>query len=257
MKKTIYTLSILLFGFSSCQYENTELNEEQNHSNYLFINDDHNKEVNPLLYENKVMDSETFERTMQWASFIASEILKYNSSARNEIYNEIRKSGNHLKLVDLIGDTRSSTPIFKSSFIILIDYYIAGNVPHPDSDKAKPEPPIVPGHATIEAQRVIFINNLILHNCVELYFPNELNLDMDEPITSTAHPLDNSSSNIGIKRHNLYDNYSTTSAITIDNNYINVNNNIIIARPYRTFGTDGNNCAYLDYGNINFADFPL
>ncbi|MCF6306337.1 MAG: hypothetical protein L3J09_00095 [Flavobacteriaceae bacterium] len=243
MKKTFYIISLFLLGFASCQTESIETLEVEK-TKALYIG-----------AENRSSDSEQLERSMQWMSFISGFVLKNNKLARTEIANKLILSNNKLTALELIGPN-STTPIFKTSFILRLEYYIAGVVPNPDSEYGKPEPPIVPSSANTETQKQQFITNITVNNCIELYFPNGLGKNMKEKIASTAHPLNNSNFNNGFIRHlgDTNNNGITTTETIVDENFLNSNTITIIARPFRT---GGNNCAYLEYGNVNFVDFPL
>ena len=100
-------------------------------------------------------------------------------------------------------------------------------------------------------------------NCIELYFPNGVNFTGSFDITSSAHPLNNNSSNDGIIRYYSYGSGGfevggslppfATEDVTIDNHYVTLNDNVIIARPVPGFQVE---CDYSQYEVGDFTLFP-
>lgn len=260
MKKIIPVMSLMLvFAFGSCEKENVDLNE--------------NESQNLEIVVTSKSDTETFERRMQWLSFITAKALA-NDVSHLSTFNNAMTLNNTISANTLFGGGSFSG--FEDDFRELVLATLCSCGPDPDHDPIKPDPPIIGngfagfgekfasetdedpwGDATPADYQAVddFINYIIVDNCVELYFPNgSLNLVADYKFTSTAHPLTSATSNDGIKRFIAPFGGGCvggcTDDTTVNDGYVFRNNNVIVARPKVTY-----TCGYGEYSEIDFTDF--
>lgn len=261
MKKTLPLLLLITLGlFSSCEKENYDSFESaslkaqnQMQSNYLGGNQNCN-------YENDL-----FERQLHWMSAITSKILRFHPAARTEVQVALSNNvANTIPAEDLIGGN-STMSAFHTAFEQEFYYYL--NPPDPDSDNTRPQiPPASGGAPGPSGIFAIYLDNILIDNCVELYFPTGLNLNGSFTSTATAHPLTEEDCNEGIKRLYYQPNGSSgpgdpaeggsyTSPVTVNDLYNNANDNVIVARPVRDNGSPSSNCTYTQYNVTDFEDF--
>ena len=115
----------------------------------------------------------------------------------------------------------------------------------------KPEPGVTPPSMNQDAECAAqFLEYIYLDNCLELFFPLGLDLDPVLPITTTAHPLKNVSSNYGFERFEKYSGITKVKEVNVSPQYLLLNDDIIVARPI-----DGYECDYSQYNVNDFTEF--
>lgn len=195
-----------------------------------------------------------FENRMQWLTYTVAELLYYDISSvyRSDFITLLNTNDNIIRLDDLLG----SNPVndhFKADFTNLIGNYIIGI--NENGCRGRPEGmEDRPKTSDTEFTAEIFIDYLIIVNCIELYFPKSLifsEIQESVIITSTAHPLNINQTNNGVQHYYFDEVCSGTTNVIVNLPYVNDNENIIVARPYKL---DITTCAYNEY-SFNFTDF--
>ena len=192
-----------------------------------------------------------FQTTLQWTSFTAMRAVFDDALAREEFLAALDDSG-VVKLDELIG-SGSTTPNFSAKFYDFIynEIYAWLNPGWPGDEGDKPTvpitqdppPPPANGYPDPAAEVVAYVNQfydeVLIYNCVELYVPSATNFNEEFEMTSTAHPLDNSDSNTGIRRGYITvvepkgggtATFLWNTEDTVDDNYVSNNYNVIVAR---------------------------
>ena len=191
-----------------------------------------------------------FETKMQWASFLAAMVLEENEDARIEFSNLINSQNKTISFKDIFTDpikTPSIAPAFQDQFLELLGYYslyvcIIG----------KPENVPMPPTATEDPTCIAyFLKYIINDNCLEFYFPVELDLTPVLPISSTAHPLTSVNNNYGFKRQIKSGGISIVTEEDINPEYLTQNKDIIVTRP---INNSNGECDYSEFG-IDFTLF--
>lgn len=285
MKNLKYALVAILFvGLLACEKE-TEIFEE---------NSDPKLELNlqlenlTITEENGSYQSRTsweLERNSAWVGFILSKMLRYNeASSRTIVATQLFGPVESFPISNILGSGGNGT--FINEFRTHAAYYINGNFPDPDGEPDKPgfplgqdpdpianqddEPhssfiqtrggiPTGPNPDSAEVQA--FMDYILLDNCLELYFPYDMDYTGSFSITSVAHPLTTETGNQGSKRNFAIGGVdiggggptSLTEAVQVDNVYVSNNNNIILVRPFVVETTSS--CEYDQYSHIDFTDF--
>ena len=264
MKKTLLILIVALLSvLSACEKEQDTLTENEiaNHiSDVPIIRGGGGDEC--------CHEENMFERQLHWLSATTSKVLRYYPSARAEVLNEFNgPTDNTISAEALIG-SGSGLLTFETAFQIEFKKYL--NPGDPTTDNSRPTPPPVPvgvGPSTPQQIYDMYKNIMLVENCVELYFPDGLDLTGPFTTTATSHPLTSSNSNEGILR--LYSAFGTgvddpqnggslSSFVVVDSSYLNHEGNVIVARPIRnaSSGPGQNvNCDYTQYNGIVFTDF--
>lgn len=255
MKKIIAALLLLVFVFS-CQKEDIQNEETQAIDNsktqvtaksFSSINDGYSQR-------------EILEINLRWTSYITGSVLRNDASSRLEVAALLQNGNNVIRLNQLFGNGSA----FETKFYELTNWYLF--MGYPNHDKTRPNPPpqgIGGGHSNLAAS---FMNYILNTNCIELYFPKSMIFTGSFEITTTGHPMnDTDNFNDGIVRYynpvstsGLGDFFSTTHDVTVNANYVQHKDNIIIARPYRNTNEPlaGNSCNYIQYDDISdFTDF--
>ncbi len=243
MKKTILLLFTIVICLSSCQKEEIQL---ELNADFKATTIDRANDPIP-----EYTNQEILEINLRWTAFLASKVLKDNTAARSEVQGKLQNGKNSLTLINLFNNEESD---FYHSFYTQLTIYIGNG--HPEYGETRPNPPpITPPGSMSEEQK--FLKYILNDNCVELYFPRGLNFFTSNELTSTGHPITNANNNQGVKllQGNEPSNDPNTTNIypNVNLNYVNNNNNIVIARPYRGFLNP--NCGYAEYSNIDFTDF--
>ncbi len=285
-------LIVLCFLFLSC---NDNVDD-------LVTNLDESKQINKkvkkeIIITNKTSYNSSFKKKLEWVSYISAQVIGGNNQAAlNELQNKLN-GRNKISLKELLGSQVPNNSPFKLAFINILSGYIRvdlnprapgpvhGNQSPPrpitvaaqiiiDSDFPsgtsvfpspfpKPNPTI-----TVEALANSFINQVTIHNCVELYFPRGLKLSLSgnlNSIISTAHPLNNDGFNTGylqFKQLTLEDEIDAllgefNNTFLVNSNFLSnkLYHNIIVARPYRDTDVPfPSNCSYSNY-LIDFTTF--
>ena len=241
-KNVIYSLALVVCAmFLSCQNDFQDVDQK-------LIDEIQVRNDNDIL----------LERRMQWASFITAKVLKNSEEGRAYLLNVL----NHESALDI--DILLDTPnaFYNTFYSYLLDYleeeHVSSGVigdPRPDLEKDKPRRPIMNSRSP-EQDAADYIEYLVNLNCVQLYFPNDLQFPEDGFImTSVAHPLVESDSNKGFIRYftEVTPDGSITEAVIVDPTYVVVNDNIIVARPKRIFADI--ECSYLEFPGLDFTEF--
>lgn len=261
MKKTLSILVLLLsITFLSCEKESPE-NEDLVNTDVANFGGDFEGTPDPCCGEENL-----FERQLQWFSYISAEVVIGNPDARTEFLNlnlNANTEDTAIAISDLIGPDNLA-PTFNSTFFDYLVYHIENPYNWPDTSLGTPPPPPTPGGfpdtTPVEVIANIYYDIMLNSNCVELYFPNDLNFTTDNfELTTTSHPLTTSGANEGRRWHFqlLSGGYIHPPAV-INPFYAANHTNIFVARPYRTgFQTDSDatSCSYDEYPNIDFEDF--
>lgn len=253
MKKIVFTLLLLVFVFS-CQKEGIQ-NEEELATERI------NTEITPKDFSasnDNYSPREIMEINLRWAAYIAGSVLRNSPDAQNQVAILLQNGNTVINLNQLLENDTAFANKFRE---LTEQYFLVG---YPNHDKTRPNPP--PQGAPINLPN-IFIDYILQDNCIELYFPKSMSYTGAYNITSTGHPMNaTDDSNDGIIRYysplmvnvNGTFIYSTTHEVTVNDAYIQNNDNIIIARPYRSVFTEvgGPNCFYPQYDDIeSFIDF--
>lgn len=252
MKKIVIPLLLLLCTYS-CQKENTVFEEEEIQTT---------AKRNGFSTLDEYSPREILEINLRWTAYIAGSVLRNDTGAQNQIALLLQNGNNSIKLHQLLENNTA----FANKFIEQTNFYLL--IGYPNHDKTRPNPPpqgIGDGHSNSTA---MFIDYILNNQCIELYFPKSMNYSVNYNITTTGHPMNaTDDSNDGIIRyfspqlmtHNDFqDIFSTTHHVTVTDTYVQSNDNIIIARPYRNSNTPiaGIDCFYTQYNDItDFTDF--
>ncbi len=221
-------------------------------------------------------EKDLFERQLHWFAFLSAKAAAHSEAAQTEInfkLNDLSNTGNTISAEDLIGPNYTM-PNFRAAFISSILYYANGDVPDPDTEIDKPNPPIVPDPfvpLTPEEIKDAFLNTMLYENCVELYFPVGVNFGPQHFIlTSAAHPLTDSPCNEAIRRYTqpqtpgglsnsnggnggFESNPFETEEVIVKPSYLTTNDNIFIARPKPNLFIA--HCTYNEYPGVDFTNF--
>ncbi len=257
MKTLSYLLPLFIFCLlaTSCHKNNDQLIgiEEMDAPPHVVSRAIAIDGVNPVVALN-THDSQIFENRLQWVSFITGKILRYNEDARTEVLNLLPPGKYIIRLNTLLPDNGVIGTAFEADFLHYLQIYMTPGHPHHEIDI----PPLgAPIGTPIPEVVQEFLDDVLENNCVELYFPNrlELSLAVNYTITSTAHPLNDSLSNDGIVRffvpRNIGGIIKETNRVRVTPGYVSRNPNIIVARPYR----EVNECSYDNYASLDFTDF--
>ena len=253
MKKIVIPFLLLIFIFS-CQKEDNLLEEELATKRI-------NTEITPKdfsVLNDNYSPREIMEINLRWAAYIAGSVLRSDSDSQLQAAALLQNGNNTIQLNQLLENNTAFANKFRE---IAALYFILGN---PNHDKTRPNPP--PQGNPINLTD-IFIDYILNQNCIELYFPKSMNYTGAFNITTTGHPMtDYENSNKGIIRYfspqllttenGLL--YSTTHEVNVTLAYVQNNNNIIIARPYKNLSAPigGTDCSYIQYDDISdFTDF--
>ena len=206
----------------------------------------------------------TLEGAMQVNSFAVAEVARYNQTFQTALVNKLNLSTNNtVNLNEFLSDIEEST--------MYDDYWQAiwriYNDPDPDVPATSPPPPPPPpGGPGGQDNNVdgpdALISYLRNDHCIEMYFPVGLDFS-EEPyeITSTAHPLNSNNYNYGYVR--FFDLTQVGPRTwryaeyvdSVNQIYVNNNDNIIVTRPYRDLSGENEICDYDEYNGIDFTDF--
>ncbi|MGH1386732.1 hypothetical protein [Kordia sp.] len=253
MKKIASMLLLLIFVFS-CQKESIQ-NEEELATEQI------NTEITPKDFSasnDNYSPREIMEINLRWTAYIAGSVLRNSPEAQNQVAILLQNGNTVIHLAALLENDTAFANKFRE-FASL--YFILGN---PNHDKTRPNPP--PQGNPINLTN-IFIDYILNENCIELYFPKSMDYTGAYNITTTGHPMNAIDDfNDGIIRYyspimvNVNGSllYSTTHEVTVNDAYVQNNDNIIIARPYRSVHNviGGPDCFYLQYDDIErFTDF--
>ena len=245
----------LIFCSQSCEKESIK---EDNTSLELIkyepltnINSKSNKSVNIISLEDK----------MQWLSFMIAKVLLNDADTRQAVQTELDNSAGSsaIPLSNLIREslTMQPNPDFNDEF--RTEFYYQYNNPacgRPGSHRPKPiidpggwpPPPPESPYPIYDS----YVNDLLLNNCFEVYFPNGItylqiigsNSGPNYTI-STAHPLNQDSSNIGYR---IEGNCRGTN-VDVNNSTMGI---VVVVRPYE----DGTYvCDYDKYDVNDFTGF--
>lgn len=250
---------LIFFSFLSCERE-SDLSLDPLTSDLIQILDNPSKNLNhESQNRGSAIEGEFFKKRLQWASYITAKVLRNTTPAvRSAIQNMAATNNNVIALEDLLGNNIFNPNInsFKNDFIIHLDDFLSyTNQILPEHDKPTPPKPITHSNEEndIVNSRQIFIDFFVEEVCAELYFPNGLTFIPNFSLKSTAHPLyENINSNDGFKRN--FNDQKSLNGVTIDLEYVNQNNNIIIARPVRDMNS--NICDYDEFSIEDFTVFP-
>ncbi len=206
--------------------------------------------------------AELFERRMEWLSFLTVKVMDEQTSTKAYI-NGLMTANNTVQASALFGHSPYTS--FEAEFRDLLYDELSGTIPDPDHDRDKPGVPIIPipDPLTGDVYEIAvqdFIDYIVTDNCVELYFPNGAIVGNSGGIgfsftsfTSTAHPLNSDASNAGIKRLERIAPAPLrgyTTDVTVNDGYVNINDNVVVARPKTTIA-----CPYTEYGTLDFTLF--
>ena len=257
MKKSIPIL-VLLFSFLivSCETESSEFTEIEKTDLTLPVIElgTNIEDRGPIPCSS---EESLLERQLHWFSFIAADVLYENDSAQQEValYLSNNPATDNINAADLIGsNSLLGFSNFSSAFYDTLLAHLQPGWPTQGGNS----PPMPTGQGGFmpgqpEDDLNLFYNDILLNNCVELYFPKGVNFAGDFNLTSSAHPLTHASCNEAYFVELDPDKQSKVkTGIEIDQNYVNTHNNVLIARPFRTVSPA---CLYLEYGGINFEDF--
>lgn len=256
----LFLFSLCFFIFSCQQEKDFSLNEPNpayQLSNAASTDSDQTESL-----------EDDFERHLQWVSFITGRVLRYNEEARIEVNNLLSSNPVGDRSIDLniLLDERDPSLLeFNTHFrdaLALYLFIIEDNGRPGLALDIPPFAPDVPVEDSIILESIIgiddFMDYVLEENCVEVYFPKDMVYVGLFEISTTAHPLRNDLSNIGYLRHykpiNGPFNPVLIEEVTIDLSYVDLNDNIIVARPVRT-SLGSSSCAYQEYDDI--VDFTL
>lgn len=277
MKRTSYLFLFIFCLFVSACYQEEDILILNQKEDIVLVEQDYNTPDSSPEYRvspfSRETEDEKFERYLQWVSFISGRVIRYHLDARQEINSLLGTGQNVFTLTSLLDESPNAiAPNFNTHFRSILFYYIMII-----EELGRPQlgldiPPIAPTDEDIvfsqEGSFSDFLDYMLQDNCVELYFPKDLVFPTNFQITSTAHPLTDAVSNYGYLRHHdpIYTIAGTglgnpngpiliEKIEVIDPSYVEANDNIIVARPYRVFIGTGDTpiCHYEDYP----SDFTL
>ena len=265
MKKLNFLAALCCLLLFSCQIENEEIIDKSNAD--ITAETSKSQEGNPFIYggQGGATEAELFERRLAWASYITGIIL-YNAQGNvfeGELQPLIDTQTKSIALEDLIGPSAIDAPEFHNAFINLLDHYLndaevqeTGFFCRPDDPIGGPDEPIVGTGGFCNCDLVqLYLDYVLVENCIELYFPRGIDFINSSDVTTIAHPLD-VMGNEGRRRVSC----TTNNFIpNITSNYVNQNpHTIIVARPVRDFGNPY--CDYEEYSEVSdfrtFLDGP-
>ncbi|WP_299684720.1 hypothetical protein [uncultured Dokdonia sp.] len=292
-------LIALLFVITSCSVDQESVieNDPSNFSIETTDVDNISTQTGQRFYDTSPLSQESIdlERGMQWASYIAAYTLMHYPEAKEDF---IDKKGprRYVSLSNVIGlDTSNPANEFQNTYKeILIDFitivleeednqkssnnrFEASDLPEncrPETASNIPPPPLgpngqngapelenpIPVEEEAEIIATNFINYILQNNCLEFFFPLNINDNDFSQISSTAHPLTSSDSNTAIARNrssvfpgNTCHNQMTTLEYIISSNYTPATDEIIIVTRPKTSVNPNPDCVY-QY-DINFSQF--
>ncbi|WP_075341368.1 hypothetical protein [Tenacibaculum agarivorans] len=257
MKKEYIKLLLTVFVFASCSGGESSVEELiQDESTALKIQDKSNQ-FNANI---AVAYIDPFETKLHWVSFLIAQTLLNHESSRAvfmNVYINSFETTHTIKLEELLDLNNPDLDLFTNAFYQEFDFY--NNLSDEELNQVcgrpnlRPIPPDGdPGLAPIDPMALFqaYINSLLHDDCIEIYIPNELDIEIENTvqytpvIISSAHPLTNASIN------EAYINRGRCST-EIDEINSTTRENIIIARPYRGL----RRCVYTQYSSIKFEDF--
>lgn len=262
MKKLFPLLAICLaFVFVSCEQE---AKPEITNTIHLKTTTDNNHlrppggPIDPCCGEENL-----FERRLHWFSYLAAEVIANNQTAFSEMQVLLTNNGGNIILAeDLIGPN-AQTLAFNQEFYDLLVWYYDNWTGWPNQSNTNPPfPPDtggMPGNNQGNFLADQYYDIMLNYNCIEIYYPIGLSyLSAYPSFTSTAHPLTRSGANEGIKFYfnGIVDVYNS-SEVVVNNTYVGSNENILVARPFRTTSVPSSNdpCIYIEYNEIDFHNF--
>jgi len=271
-------VAIALTSLLACEKESVTMETEMNSNLELNIENNTNLEnaVDQRIVTQQRSSSLEIELNSGWTGYVLSKMLRHDeSNARSIVATELSGLADYFALEEILGSGGDAA--FINTFRTHIAYYITGAWPDPDDEKDKPGFPLganppnpVNNQGVIALEKGLdgpdpnspevqeFMDIMLVENCIELYFPNNMSYNGSFEITSVSHPLNTNSGNTGIVRyfglHSIAGGFTqtVTEILNVDPAYVTRNDNIIVVRPYKV--PLSSNCAYPQY-ELNFRDF--
>lgn len=198
-----------------------------------------------------------FEHTLTWAAYLTGLAIYEDSSVINELQQQLdlNATTKALRLTDLLGNS-SPTPNFKQEFQDILSDILSGttvstSIVCPDDPAGGPDDGPGGNVCGLCDPYQVFMDDILVNNCVELYFPRGVYSDLSKNITTVAHPLCNA-----YGTNNGYERVSCASVIQVGivPNQVQANDHtFVVARPY--VDASNSNCEYLEYGGIDLTFF--
>ncbi|MEZ4779679.1 MAG: hypothetical protein R2786_09890 [Flavobacteriaceae bacterium] len=256
MKKTVFVLLIISLVFA-CQKESENFtpNAESDFNLPLEVNVP--TPIYPTLGGISQQSAE-LNRRLSWASFIAGQVLlEGNTALHSEFLNALGTSQT-LDFSTLLAEN-STTPLFRANFISLLEIYVdevtvSCHGCNPGSGQTPPIPPI--GGSPTEDLVALFLDYVLNQNCLEFYFPKNLNVGTLNYI-SCSHPMVNKNYEWGLQHQTVNTITSSEHIVVNDNLMLNTTGNVIVARPVRVVGSINCSYSYCEVSNFTlFLDGP-
>lgn len=204
-------------------------------------------------------DDEALQNRMQWVSYMTAHVIIHNVEARNQFRYEANNvsPASIIPLKNLIDNPLNTT--FKDAFkdVFLYNYYTTSPCTDGGRPRGRPQPVGVIGGVVPDAEfdTLLFnayVYSLLEHDCFEFYLPNgffflestDTSNPTNNPIFSTAHPLNDSNNNYGFKNFNS----CSVEEVEISDSTFGF---VLVVRPFR----NSTGCLYSDYPGIEFENF--
>ena len=195
-----------------------------------------------------------FEHTLTWTAYLTGLALYDDPTVIAELRTELNlnQTTKSLRITNLLSSS-TTTPNFKREFEKILSDIFAGapstSIVCPDDPAGGPDDGPGGNVCGLCDPYQSFMDDILVNNCVELYFPRGIYTDLTVNITTVAHPLCNAYGNAGYERVSCG---SVVQVLGVVPNYVQTHyQTFVVARPY----TDQSNtyCYYPEYNGIDLT----
>lgn len=198
-----------------------------------------------------------FEHTLTWTAYITGLVIYEDTAVINELRAELNlnQTTKALRLTDLLSST-TSTPNFKYEFEQKLADIFNGTITSssivcPDDPAGGPDDGPGGNVCGLCDPYQEFLDEILIDNCLELYFPRGVYTDHSVNITTVAHPLCNGYGNAGFSRTSCANVIPVGAVVP---NYVQTHyETIVVARPYVDLSNI--NCYYTEHSSIDLNDY--
>lgn len=259
MKRINLILAVSCLFLFSCEVDSIQTQEEADANLIIEQNKQQEGSGSGVLYgsDNPTatcppLDAD-FEHRLTWTAYIAGLAIFEEPNIINELRAELslNSTTKALSLSELLG-SNSNAPLFKQEFErlasdIMNEVATTQIVVCPDTPAGGPDDPTGGDICGGCDPYQLYMNEILVQNCIELYFPRGIYTDLTVDITTVAHPLCYAWGNDGYTRTNCG---SVVETFYIYPNTVQTKERTyIVARPVKDLSNS--NCTYSQYTGLD------